>query len=426
MSSVWFALEFALAIGSAIFFHELGHFLAARWAGVRVHRFSIGFPPRLFGFMRGHTDYCVSAIPIGGYVKLAGEEWDDEHPPRAYELMAKPWWKRVVVYSAGVTMNVIFAFVLFFSGLLHGLDLPTYTTEIAEVVPGGAGAKAGLKEGDVIVAVDGAPVVNWNELGEALDKKGLGGKASLSVRREGKLFVKQLPVTDDPGIAPLVDAVIGTVSPMSPARKAGLKRGDRIVRIGVARVRRWADVSRLVSGAKPGAALDLTMERDGKPVRVLVTPEFQPAVKRAIIGISPLAPITIMKRFTLWECVKYAALEIRSITVEIPKSLWQVVTGKSRFKDVLGGPVLIARLGFEKAEEGIWELVHFLGAINVQLMAANLLPIPVLDGAAIVLAIGEGIRRKRFSMKTYQTLTNIGAAFLLAVAILATYHDILR
>lgn len=426
MSQVWFILELMLAVGAAIFLHELGHFLAARWAGVRVHRFSIGFPPRLFGFTRGHTDYCVSAIPVGGYVKLAGEEWDDTHPPKSFELMAKPWWKRIVVYSAGVTMNLVFAFVLFFSGLLHGLDIGTYTTEIAEVVKSGAGARAGFCVGDRVVAVAGTPVANWDELGEAFEKAGTGKPATFRVRRDGRELELVLTAGTDPGIAPLVDALIGTVAPMSPARKAGVKHGDRIVAIGGSPVRRWADVSRLVTAAKSGVPLALVVEREGAKVRLTVTPELHPTQKRPIIGISPMAPITIMKRFSLWECTKYAVLEIETITVEIPRSLWQVVTGKTRFKDVLGGPVLIARLGMEKAEEGIWELVHFLGALNVQLMTANLLPIPVLDGGAIVLALLEGIRRKRFSMDTYQRLTSVGLAFLLVIVVLATYHDIRR
>ncbi len=426
MSQAWFAFELVVAIGSAISLHELGHFLAAGWAGVRVHRFSIGFPPRLFGVTRGHTDYCVSAIPFGGYVKLAGEEWDDEHAPKSWELMAKPWWKRIVVYGAGVTMNLFFAFALFFGGLRHGLDLATYTTEIAEVTRGGPAAAAGLRAGDTVTAVAGQPVGNWNEFMEALDRAGTGKPVTLTVRRGHGTTTVTLKVADNLGFAPRVDAVIGTVNAMTPARRAGLRRGDRITRIGGKPVRKWADVSRLITAAKVGEPLAVVVERDKAPVTLMVTPELHPTEKRPLIGISPLAPITIMKRFSLWECTKYAALEIETIGIQIPKSLWQVISGQSKFKDVLGGPVLIARLGIEKAEEGIWELVHFLGALNVQLMVANLLPIPVLDGAAIVLAVGEGIRRKRFAMQTYQTLTTIGLVFLGLVVALATFHDFRR
>lgn len=419
-------VKFLVGIGLAILVHEFGHFIAARLAGIKVLTFSIGLPPRLFGFRRGETEYVIQALPVGGYVKLAGEEWEDGKAPKKHELMAKPWYTRIGVYSAGVIMNFLLAYVLFFSHLVRGFDFGTTGTTLGTVSAKSAAAAAGLRPGDRITAVNGAPVANWYELGESFGKAKDGDTLRLALVRGAAALTLRMTATPNPGIEPRVPApVVGEVQPMSPARKAGLRAGDRILAIGGAPIRDWLDISPRIR--KTGdAPVELLILRDGAKQRITVTPKVDPREQRPIIGISPAYEFTVTRRFGVGEALTGSFLQIRSVAMEIPKALWMVIAGRAALRDVVGGPVLITRIGIEKAKAGFWELLYFIALINVQLLVFNLLPLPVLDGGMIMLAVLEGIRRKRFSVKTYERLTTIGASLIIALFVYATFHDIRR
>ncbi len=419
-------VKFLAGIGLAILVHEFGHFIAARLAGIKVLTFSIGLPPRLFGFRRGETDYVIQALPIGGYVKLAGEDWEDGKPPRKHELMAKPYYVRIGVYSAGVIMNCLLAYLLFFAHLVRGVDIGTTGTVLGAISPKSPAGIAGLRAGERITAVGGVAVANWFELGETLGKVKAGEGAELTVRSGGADRTVRLVMADDPGLEPVAPAaVVGEVSPMSPARKAGLRPGDRIVAIGGRPVRDWTAISPLIkrTGDNP---VELTIVRAGKRERVTVTPKIDPREQRPIIGISPAFEFTVTRRFGIGESLTGAALQIQAVALEIPKALWMVISGKAALREVVGGPVLITRIGIEKAKAGFWELVYFIAIINVQLLVFNLLPMPVLDGGMILLALLEGVRRKRFSVSTYERLTKVGASLIIALFLYATFHDFRR
>lgn len=415
--------KFIAGIGLAILVHEFGHFIAARLAGIKVLTFSIGLPPRLFGFRRGETDYVIQALPVGGYVKLAGEDWEDGKAPRKHELMAKPWYVRIGVYSAGVVMNFILAYVLFFSHLVHGFEFGTTSTVLGPVRAGSAAAAAGLRPGDRITAVNGVAVANWVELGEALGRAGAGERVPLALARGATV---RMTVTPDAGLEPAAPAaVVGEVAPMSPARKAGFRPGDRILAIGGRPVRTWLDISPLIR--KTGdAPVEVAISRAGTRERITVTPKMDPREQRPIIGISPAFEFTVTRRLTVGESLTAAAVQIWAVGLEIPKALWMVISGKAALRDVVGGPVLITKIGVEKAKAGFWELVYFIAIINIQLLVFNLLPMPVLDGGMIMLALLEGLRRKRFSVKTYERLTTVGASLLIALMLYATFHDFRR
>jgi len=418
-------LELVIGIGFAIVLHEFGHFIAARLAKIRVLKFSIGFPPRLFGFKSGHTEYVVQATPLGGYVKMSGEEWEETGKLKPYDLMAKPWHTRIGVYVAGVAMNLLLAWALFFGVLVHGLDLGTYPPVVGEVAGGGAAARAGVRPGDRVESVNGTAVANWYEIYSELDRAGEGKEATIRVSRDGGHRSLRLHVDADPGFQPRVEPVVGSVVPMDRADKAGFKAGDRVVAIGRRDIGNWTEMSSAISNA-PEKPLAVRVRRGGALVDLTVTPRRDPGLKRSFIGISSAAPMTVVRRFSLAECAKLSSLEAFLIAREIPRALWKVATGQQRLKDVLGGPVMIVRLGMAKAEQGIWDFLHFLGVLNISLLVVNLLPIPAVDGGMIVLAFLEGLRRRRFSMAVYARLQQFGVALLMALVAFTLFNDLAR
>jgi len=416
-----------VALGLAVMVHEMGHYIVARLSGIKVLRFSLGMPPKLFGVKIGETEYMISAIPLGGYVRLSGEDLENTGKMKPYDLMAKAWWIRCLVYVAGVTMNLLLAYLLFFMALAHGLDIDTYPAVLDRVPAKSMAAEAGLVAGDRITAVDGRAVEDYDDLAQALGRTGNGKTAALKVVRGGVAVnaVVKMKEGIDPGFDPRIEPVIGTVSAAQPARKAGIKPGDRILAIDGKAIAWWSDISPLISRAKPGP-VRMRLLREGRTITIPVTPRQDSALHKPVIGISPKPMRVKVRRFTLYESAKYSGAEIGVIVSETVKTVWHVVIGRQKFRDAIGGPVMIARIGYEKAKSGIWDLIHFAGALNVMLLVANLLPIPVVDGGMIVLACLEGIRRRRFSAATYGILMNIGVAFLIGVFVLATYNDIVR
>lgn len=421
----WNIAKLVVLLGLIILVHELGHFIAARLSGVRVLKFSIGFPPKIFGFKRGETEYVIGATPLGGYVKLAGEDWDTGEELKPDDLMAKPFWVRMIMYSSGVFMNAVLAWVIFFGLFLHGIEFNRFPSRLV-VNPGGVAEKAGLRTGDVIVRAGGAVVHDWKDLDGAFEKAGKNGKVAVEAKRGAVVVKANLPVAGDPGMEPFVEPVIGDTEPFQPARKAGLIGGDRVVSVNGKPVKIWGEMSKIVSTAREGSTLKIRVLRDGKKMDFTVMPRYDSGMKRAVIGISAKSSNVGTEKWGVIDSASMASRSIWILSSEIIGSVARVITGKSKFKDVLGGPVLIGRVGYEKARQSLADLLHFIAALSVSLMVVNLLPIPAVDGGMMVMALLEGIRGKRFSAKTYQNFVTVGFAFLMAVFLLATYHDILR
>ena len=294
-----------------------------------------------------------------------------------------------------------------------------------EVSRKGAAWAAGFRPGDRLVSVNGVAVANWYDIYNELDRAGAGKTATVKIVRDRAPMTLPLPVAAELGFQPRVDAVVGGVVPMDRADKAGFKAGDRVLAIGERPIRGWAEMSLVLANA-PEKAVKVRVRRGAKTIELVVTPRRDAIQKRSFIGISSAAPLTVTKRFTAVECVKMASLEAGLIAWEIPKSIWRVVAGQQRLKDVLGGPVMIVRLGMAKAEQGIWDFLHFLGVLNVSLLVVNLLPIPAVDGGMIVLAFLEGIRRRRFSMAVYARLQQVGVVLLLALVAFTLFNDLAR
>jgi regulator of sigma E protease len=419
---------FIVVLGVMIFFHEFGHFAAAKLFGMRVFVFSFGFGRRLLGFKWGDTDCRVSLVPLGGYVKLEGEPDDalSEDVPRSHDerdFTARPRWQRFIVYLAGPFNNAVLSVMLMAGLYMYGIGVPAalYDRPIIGVVDDGSpAAAAGLLSGDEIVKIDGRPQASWEEAGFALLVRP-DAALRLTIRRGGELRDVELrsgatkEMVGTIGVYPLVR--IGAVIEKSPAEAAGLRPDDAIVRIGDQPIRSFADIIPIVAESK-GQPLELHVFRDGKMLTVAVTP--RDAGSGLKIGV---AQKTIVKQLgpiaALREGLSWAMGQVRQ-TVDI---LWRLLTARISPKTMMG-PLGIAQVSGEAARIGIAPLLSLMAVISLQLGILNLLPVPPLDGGHLAILAGEGVLRRDFSMAVKVWIMNAGFALLLLLIGLVVYSDL--
>ncbi len=341
-----------ILFGVIIFVHELGHFLFAKIMGVRVLKFSLGFGPKLIGKKYGDTEYLISAIPLGGYVKMLGEtseeQLGDEEKQFAYNYQKV--WKRFVIVVSGPLFNIIFAVAIFFFSFLNGL--PVMTPEIGSTMPDTPAAKAGLVKGDRIMEIDGVTINQWEEMTEVIHKN-------------------------------------------------------------------------------PGKLLRMTIQKDGKTFQVSLTPEkklvkdiFGEGKDVGLIGIKPSGN-TIIKKENIVNAFADSidrTWEMSVLTlVSIVKLIQRVIP-----METIGGPILIVQMAGEQASRGFLNFFIFMAIININLGVLNLLPIPILDGGHVLFLGIEAIRKKPLSEKVVSISQKIGLAILLSLMVVVFYNDILR
>lgn len=417
-------LSFVIALGILVFVHELGHFLVAKWSGIRVERFSLGMPPRMVGFQYGETDYCLSWIPFGGYVKMAGQAdvGSEEITGQPWEFPSKSVWTRMAVVAAGPFMNFLFAFfALAFLYANYGID----TSESTRIDPreDSVAQSVGLLPGDEVVSVDGEEVDNAYRLMETLEAAEFG-QVQLVVQREGKLFDVTLPAVGEEGygLRLMLPPVVGQVMQGEPAAEVGLLKGDEIVEVGGVAVVNWSDMSQEIR-RHPDRQIALVWERDGVRMQGLITPrsfsEGDSQVGR--IGISPKEGIRhhvgVGKAFELGLLGVYASSSM------ILDFLGQLFQG-DRSTEELGGPLRIAQMAGETAEQGTKHFISFLAMLSVNLAIINLLPIPVLDGGHLMLFCVEAIMRRPLSMRLQERVQQVGSAIMLCIVALVMFNDL--
>ncbi len=419
-------LAFVVALGILIFVHELGHFIAARLFGVRVETFSIGFGPKLFKFRCCETEFAVSLIPLGGYVKMAGE--DPDKPAKSPdEFYAKPPWQRIVIALAGPIMNLLLAVIFFATSYTIGRYIPSYQVEAAKV---GFALSKGvpLKPGDVIVEANGKPVKNWKEL-QQIVALNPNREITLEVKRDGKLEeVKVHTGMDKNGVGtlpviPAIKPTIGKVIKGSPAENAGLKPGDVILKINGKEITRWEQVVELIGKSK-GKPVKLLILRNGKTLKITVKPHLNEKLGRYTIGIVPKINLVFVK-YPPPEALKKGIEEFKNQTVLFFTFLYKLITGQASIKS-LGGPILIAEVAGKAAEAGISNFIYFMGFISLQLGYFNLLPLPVLDGGLILLFLIELLRRKPVSPQFREKFQQVGLALIGLLMAIVFYNDIMR
>lgn len=442
---------FVVVLGVLIFFHELGHFLVARFFGVGVEKFSLGFGPRILGKTIGRTDYRLSAIPLGGYVKMVGEEPDKDIDPEElpFSFTHKHVAKRSAIVAAGPIFNALLAIVIF-TVIFFFTGLPSIRPIIRNVEPDSPAFKAGIRDGDLVRAIDDQNIESWRDINQYVEKSN-GQSMQLELRRQGELLrfevrphrvtAKNLFGDDndywDLGITGLTElsAIVGGLAENLPAEKAGLQVGDHIVAINGEPIERWQTMQRLVSNSK-GEPLQFKIRRGSASFDVEIAPEL--IQEKNLIGVKQSAyrigiqgqraPIPEEDRMTIGLNIFQAAgqgfdatWEMVRVTVYFFGKLFQ---GKVPMEN-LGGPIRIAQMASQEAEQGIVRLLKFIAIISIQLAILNLLPIPVLDGGHLLFYGIEAVMRRPVSVRTRETAQQIGIFMLLLLMVFVFYNDIM-
>jgi len=431
------SLAFAFVLGVLVFVHELGHFLLARWHGVRVHTFSLGFGPKLLSFKKGDTEYCVSLIPLGGYVKMAGENPDDNPQGSSDEFMSKSKWQRFQILLAGPAMNMILAVLVLAVVLMQGDRVLAFLSRpavIGVVQAESPAAAAGLAPGDEIVKINGRAISTWEELDMAVSSKPDldiqfvvrrgAAERDVTVRPATSRISMQTDSTFEVGtigVLPDTYPIIDAVNPGDPAEKAGVQRGDKIKRIEGTRMVYSRNVSDLLR-TRGGQETTIVVERDGAERTLVVTPEARG--ETAVIGV------TLGNETTSYTpgAVEALGLSVRRNVQTaglILRTLGELFTGQASPKQLMG-PVGIAQLSGASARQGWVELFALMASISLNLGLLNLLPIPVLDGGHMAIMGMEAIARRDFSLAMKERMLFAGFVVIMALMVTVIYNDLTR
>jgi regulator of sigma E protease len=430
---------FAAALLILVFVHELGHFLAAKLFGMRVEKFSLGFPPRIFGIKKGETEYQIGATPLGGFVKITGmidESMDTEHldeERKPWEFRSKPVWQRIVVITAGVIFNMILA-VAIYGGITYSMGenkIKLNSLDGIYVAEGSLAHQVGFQTGDKLVGVNGKEVAYFSDL--FTPENVMASDLSYTVMRNGQQAQVAIPdsMINDIGkdglinLNNLLPSSIRGVTSGSPAEKAGLKGGDRVTAINGEKVSYWGDLVHYISNAEDSLAL--TVERAGQQQSYTVMPNENH--KLGIYAPNNLDSLFQVEQFNygVFESLDKGADKANSTLVGIVKGFKKMFTGEIAVSESLGGPVAIANVTKEATDRsgwlGFWNITAFL---SVTLAIMNILPIPALDGGHLMFLIYEGVTRREPSPKVRMWLQQIGFIILLGIILFATFNDILR
>ncbi|HSE93447.1 MAG TPA: RIP metalloprotease RseP [Methylomirabilota bacterium] len=442
-------LSFVVVIGILILIHELGHFLVARWTGVGVERFSMGFGPVLLRWRGKETEYCLSAIPMGGYVKMMGEENPLEgggnlayDPTKAFSL--KPLWARFLIVFAGPGMNFVLAAVIFMI-VLATIGRPVWPAVIGRVAEASPAAAAGLHTGDVVVAAQGRPVEHWEDL-ERVVAASEGRPINLRVRRgdaESTITVSPRQTTlRDPifkdarevwesGAGPKLTPQIGAVTPDSPAERAGVKPSDQVVAVAGQPVFTPEELMQAIQ-KRGGQTFDITVEREGRRLALSVTAnvvkEKSPTGQEVEVGRIGVSIVTRTVNYAAYsppQAVWYGLVRTWDMTVLTIRGFWKIVTGQIALSN-LGGPVQIASETGRQAQEGVAPLALFTAVISVNLAVLNLLPVPMLDGGHLLFFLIEGVLGRPLSVRKRELAQQVGFVLLMLIMVLALYNDLVR
>ncbi len=440
-------VAFLVVLGILVVFHELGHFVVARWCGVKVLRFSVGFGRVVWSRRLGADaiEWAVSAIPLGGYVKMLDEREgpvEAEDLPRAFNRQNV--YKRIAIVAAGPIANLLLAVLLFAGTFLFGI--PGQRALLTDPPPHTPAAAAGIRDGDLVVAVDGAPVKSWQDLRWRLLRASGESAAAIEVERpDGARLSRSLPLADVSGTdwegnfmstlglradlgAPLIDDVVAD----KPAARAGLMKGDRIVAIDGAQVRSPAEVA-AKTNAKPGGEVTFRIVRDGVERDATLKTEVveQNGRKVGIAGVrlkvdpAIAERLAVTVRYGFFDALAQGVRKTVELTVFTVKMLGRIVIGEASIKNI-SGPITMAEFAGQSAQAGVLVFVGYLALISISLGVLNLMPVPLLDGGHLLYYFVEIIKGSPVSDRAFEVGQRIGMAMLAVLMALALFNDLSR
>ena len=435
-------------LGVLIFVHELGHFWAAKWVGIGVERFSIGLGPRVWGYTRGETEYVISAIPLGGYVKMQGMEDEVmEHleggagatarRSRGSDFDAQPLLARAFVISAGVVMNMLFAFLLYTVVASAWGVQELVTTRVMEVegssLPAGTGALADMAPGARVTRVGDVIPDSWGDIRRGLTESTPG---PLEVATESPAAVFDIVVPDDEeerralaaALQYWIDPVVGEMEPGGPAAASSIEGGDRITSVAGVPVRSWADMTREI-GARPGETVEIGLLREGAALTRIVELEDVEAdgtgERIGRLGIFQTPPDTRTISVGFFEAVRLGMAQTVGMTRLILEFLRDLVTLDVSPRSV-GSIGTIAVASGEAASEGVPAFLRFMALFSINLAILNMLPIPVLDGGHMVFLAIELVRGRKLTVRQRIRWSQLGFAVVILIMVWALGNDMLR
>jgi regulator of sigma E protease len=441
-----------VVLGVLIFVHEAGHFVAAKWAGIYVHRFSLGLGPPIpwLTFRRGETEYTISWLPLGGYVKMASREEDigssaleggapSVPVPADRVFEAKPIWVRMLVILAGVAMNALFAWAVFaFLAYKNGRQIDPVTIVgrvVEEAVPPEAAALKQIQTGTAIVRINGDSVKSWDEIVSAMVNT---PKPEVRIElSDGSTVV--LPIHPDAleerlkaaqALQPFRAPVVGQVLPDRPAARAGIQEGDTIVAVNGRPVQQWYDLLELLQSSA-GQALKVEVARGGNRLSYDVRPYVDsipgPDGKPRPVGRIGVAVGTgfLSEPLNLGQAIGEGGRATIRASTQIFRTVRGLFSGRISGRTV-GGPILIGQLAGESARLGLDTFLGFMALISINLAILNLLPIPVLDGGQFLFLLAEAAIRRPLPMKLRERLTTVGLVLILLLMGLAFSNDLRR
>jgi regulator of sigma E protease len=433
-------LAFVFVLGVLVFVHELGHFLAAKRVGIRVLKFQLGFNPTIISFRRGDTEYGIGALPLGGYVKMAGDTEDDVQRDdagrvvrRPDEFLSKSKWERFQVLIMGPAMNVLLALVLTTIVLYQGAEVPAYEDQppvVGYTMPDSPAAKAGLVPGDRIMSVADHRVDTWEQFLVAIGTRP-NRELNLELLHNGQAVTRKVTPTVPPGqsryevgdigVLPNVHPHVRSVNAGEPAEKAGLKAGDVVLSVD-GQPTMFSSQLRDAIAKHPDEQIEIQVMRDGRRLTLHGTPARHGT--QGLLGISigdqtksfkpgPLEAVGMSFK----KNIEYAGL--------IGQTVWGLITRETSPKQLMG-PVAIAQMSGESAALGWISLFSFMAMISLNLGLVNLLPIPVLDGGHIFIMALEGIARRDFSVRVKEKMLLAGFVVILMLMVTVIYNDLTR
>ena len=424
-------LAFLFVLGVMIFIHEFGHYAVAKLLGIRVEVFSLGFGRRLIGFKSGDTDYRISLLPLGGYVKMSGENYDDELSGDSGEFMSHPKKHRFAVAVAGPLMNIALALILVTATFMFGIPVAKHLRQpavIGSIADSSPAEQGGLQVQDTIVAIDGDPTPTWQEA-EFQISISPNQELMFSIERDGSVFDQSVTTSVNEGMeigtigaGPFIPFIVADVGPESPAARARLKPDDEIlqVSIGAQTSRGFNDSAELINSSE-GLPVQLEVHRGSQVFQATISPEEMEGRWR----IGTTVQVMELEQYGFFEALSRSVARNYRLTTLTFEVVGRIITGRTSLK-AMSGPIEIARFSGMAAALGGTQLLNFMALISLQLGIFNLMPIPILDGGVIALLGIEGLIRRDLTMRLKERIFQVGFVFLILLMGIVIFNDLAK